>query len=240
VYVVTTMAGSGRRFRDAGFQRPKYMLEVRGRSLFSWSQSSLVGFRDAGYRWIFVVLRSDDAAPWIRNEAASAGIIDPTVVELDEPTDGQATTVLRAREAIGDPASPIVVYNIDTFVDPAWLRPEDVRGDGWIPCFPGKGDGWSFARTGEDGRVREVREKSRISDHASIGLYYFGSFRLYESIYRRHHGAGSAAERSERYVAPLYNTLIAEGGEVRIQELPPEAVHPIGTPDQLRAFAGDF
>jgi dTDP-glucose pyrophosphorylase len=237
VYVVVTMAGAGSRFRAAGYARPKYEIEVRGRSLFAWSQSSLAAFRDAGWRWIFVTRRQDDAAAFVRTEARSLNIHDPALVELETTTDGQATTVLHARAAIEEPSRPIIVYNIDTFVDPAHLRPSDARGDGWLPCFPGDGKAWSFVRLGPDGRVAEVREKRRISRHATIGLYYFNSFELYQSIYERHRSAGSDAERCERFVAPLYNTLIAQGGEVRIQTLPREAVHPLGTPAEVQAFS---
>ena len=44
--VVITMAGLGSRFKKAGYTCPKYMIEVRNRTLFVWSMLSLKGFAD--------------------------------------------------------------------------------------------------------------------------------------------------------------------------------------------------
>ena len=37
--VVITMGGLGKRFREVGYSIPKYMIEVRGKTLFEWSMS---------------------------------------------------------------------------------------------------------------------------------------------------------------------------------------------------------
>ena len=39
--VVITMAGLGSRFREVGYDVPKYMIEARGKTLFEWSMESL-------------------------------------------------------------------------------------------------------------------------------------------------------------------------------------------------------
>ena len=44
--VVITMAGLGSRFRKAGYNVPKYMIEVHGKTLFEWSMESLEGYYD--------------------------------------------------------------------------------------------------------------------------------------------------------------------------------------------------
>ena len=41
IYYAVAMAGLGRRFTEAGFSRPKYMLEAAGRTLFEHSVFSL-------------------------------------------------------------------------------------------------------------------------------------------------------------------------------------------------------
>src|ERR1035437_10357900 len=79
---------------------------------------------------------------------------------------------------------PLAIYNIDTYVDPAAMDFTQIRGQGWIPCFPGEGDKWSFAAADQNGRISEVREKLRISRHASVGLYWFDSFSRYEDAYK--------------------------------------------------------
>ena len=234
--VIITMAGFGRRFLDAGYTVPKYRIDAHGRSLFQWSMLSLRSFIEAGSRFVFVVRAADEAADFIRAEAEALGIGDPGIVEIDAPTDGQATTALHAAQAVRDHARPMLIYNIDTFVHPDTLPADAVRGSGWIPCFPAAGDHWSFARTDEDERVLEVREKVRISDHATVGLYWFDSFSRYEDAYQAYYSEVGRLELSERYVAPLYNQLIETGASVYVHQVPLDAVIPLGVPAEVEQF----
>ncbi len=43
--IVITMAGSGTRFKNAGYSMPKYQITVHGKTLFEWSMESLAAFR---------------------------------------------------------------------------------------------------------------------------------------------------------------------------------------------------
>ena len=207
--------------------------------LFDWSMTSLQAFRAAGWEFAFAVRRADAAGPFIRSRCEHLGLTAARILELDAATDGQATTALALAEA-ADPGQPFAVYNIDTFVDPLAMGPSMIPGGcaGWIPCFPGLGEGWSFARLEvPGGRVAEMREKTRISPHATVGLYWFATAARYIQAYHAYFGAGGREEKGERYVAPLYNQLILDGEDVRIAELALEDVGLLGTPAQVAAFA---
>jgi dTDP-glucose pyrophosphorylase len=235
-----TMAGFGSRFAAAGYKQPKYQIEALGMPLFDWSMLSLQGFQAAGWRFSFAVRRADGAADFIRQRCSRLGIEVARLLELDAPTDGQATTALALAEA-ASPSDPFAVFNIDTFVNLEKLQPATIPPgcDGWIPCFPGEGDGWSFARTDEDGRVVELREKTRISPHATVGLYWFRSVSRYTAAYSAYFSAGKGEEKGERYIAPLYNQLLADGDDVRITSLELADVGLLGTPAQVEAFMRD-
>ncbi|AFZ66499.1 NTP transferase domain-containing protein [Deinococcus peraridilitoris] len=237
VTVVVTMAGRGSRFREAGFEEPKYAIRVHERTLFDWSMTSLLQFARRGERFVFIALSEHKVGGFVRSAAARLDLGEVEVVEIDGVTDGQATTVLAAREHIG-PDDRMLVYNIDTFIDPVAVRPEEFSQPGWIPCFPGEGDGWSFARTDEHLRVLEVREKQRISPHASVGLYGFSSFGLYQAAYEAYYADPSRLERGEKYIAPMYNQLLAWNEPVSVSVIPAHAVYPLGTPQEVNAFAG--
>ena len=96
---------------------------------------------------------------------------------------------------------------------------------------------FKFAAADKIGRVTEVREKVRISQHATLGLYWFSSFDLYEHAYRTHYADNSRLEKGEQYVAPLYNKLIADGRAVYIEDVPVSAVVPLGIPADVERFA---
>lgn len=40
--IIITMAGLGSRFKKAGYNCPKYMIEAKGKTLFDWSMDSLL------------------------------------------------------------------------------------------------------------------------------------------------------------------------------------------------------
>lgn len=233
--VVITMAGFGNRFRDAGYPQPKYMIEARGATLFEWSMRGLQAFIDAGSPFVFVARAADQAGAFIRDRAAACGIGKVMLVELDSPTDGQATTARLAIPHV-EAQAPMAIFNIDTGVEPNLLRPGQAGGEGWIPCFRAPGEGWSFVRVDERGRAVEVREKRRISELATIGLYWFGSAALYRNAYDDYYRVPGREERGERYVAPLYNQLIGDGRTVTVSEIPFSSVTPLGTPAEVRSF----
>lgn len=230
------MAGFGQRFRNAGYTIPKYMVKVHGRTLFQWSLLSLANFIRSGAHFAFAVRAADNASGFIRSEASSLGIKSMILLELDAPTDGQATTAFMAAQSFDDPSAPILIYNIDTFVHPDSLSVEDVRGDGWIPCFKAEGDHWSFVKTDQHQRAIEVREKARISSDATVGLYWFASFEIFRETYDEYYSKKENIEQGERFVAPLYNLMIQNGKDVYISDIPLDAVVPLGIPSDVDKF----
>lgn len=231
--VVITMAGLGSRFRKAGYTVPKYEIVVRERTLFSWSMESLSGIDCKNY--IFIVRKEDNASGFILSECKALGIT-AEIIEIDYLTSGQAETAMLARPYWKQDEA-LLVYNIDTYVEAGEMTSKQFTGDGFVPCFEGEGDHWSFVKLGDDGAATEVREKSRISPFCTVGAYYFRSAELYEKLYNEYYSDSSNIEKGERYIAPLYNHLIKKGGKVFISNIPPEKVHVLGTPEEVRVFA---
>ena len=159
--IVITMAGLGSRFRKAGYTVPKYQIEVNGHTLFYWSMLSLTGF--ATKKYVFIVRKEDNASAFITEACREFGVYDPTILEIDHLTSGQAETATLAAPW-WDENEPLLIYNIDTYVEAGQMRDAQLKGDGFIPCFAGEGDHWSFVRlerqgggdTGEDSHLRQL------------------------------------------------------------------------------------
>lgn len=134
--VVITMGGLGSRFRKAGYKVPKYMIEAKGKTLFEWSMISLEGYKKDVAQYIFIAMKDEDLdiAGFVRSKCEELGIIDYHLILLDYLTDGQATTATLA-EKYWNSEHALLIYNIDTYVEPGQMNSEELRGDGFIPCF---------------------------------------------------------------------------------------------------------
>lgn len=240
---VFPMAGLSSRFAKAGYKRPKYMLDVGGRSLF-WHAVS--GFRRYfhTHEFLFVMRDVDGTPEFVERECARLGITAPRFVVLDAPTSGQAETVAEGiRQSGCDLEKPLTVFNIDSmrrhFRFPDHFDMDGV--DGYLETFTAPGDHWSFVRpcdgTSAEAKVAEVAEKTRISDLCSTGLYHFRTGRSFMEAYERTESIGlSDLQGGERYVAPLYNLLIEAGKDVRYHHIDADDVAFCGTPEEYDAF----
>lgn len=231
--VLITMAGLGSRFAAQGYTCPKYQIMANGRSLFDWSMLSMQAF--FGERFVFACLQSQDVA-WLRDAAQAVGIRDAVCVPRAELSRGQAETAFDALPDV-DPLSPLWIYNIDTYVTQGMSPGDLCSADGCLHVFESTDPGMSFVRYDTDGGVAEIAEKRVISRWATVGLYGFSSARAFADLYL------DAYERQqvqvvggERYVAPIYDLMLARGQRVIAPKLSSDAVHILGTPAQVLAF----
>lgn len=229
------MAGEGSRFRDEGIDKPKHRISIDGKSMFWYSMRSLNSFFNE--KFVFVCLETHNDHTFIKSECAQLGIEDYDIVEIPDITDGQATTVIKAKQQINSDES-ILIYNIDTYIEENVIKKEAVSGDGWVPVFRTEGNRWSFVKTDGE-RVNQVAEKERISDLATAGLYYFDSFDDYTAAYAEM-ADSVEQEYGEKYIAPLYNWLIEKEKIVHHKIIPKKCVHVLGTPEDLISFYPEF
>lgn len=233
------MAGRGARFLKAGYNCPKYMIEVNGRSLFEWSMDSLVDYNEHVSKYVFIVKKDDNSSQFIKDHITNYGIKNIEIVEIDCMTDGQATTCMLALSHC-DPDEAVMVYNIDTYVESGEMKYADILGDGHIPCFHADGDHWSFVKLDDTGKVVEVREKKRISDNCTLGAYYFSSANLYRQLYEEYYTDNMMMEKNEKFIAPLYNHMIEKGLTVSISIVDSNKVHVLGTPEELQKYVKEM
>lgn len=238
--VVITMGGLGSRFRKVGYSIPKYMIEVKNKTLFEWSMISLEGYKKQVDRYIFIVMRDDscDVETFIHSKCREMGFSNYNVIILDYLTDGQATTAMLA-DKYWNSEHALLIYNIDTYVEAGEMKSSELKGDGFIPCFQAEGDHWSFVRLDESGKVVEIKEKKRISNYCTVGAYYFKTCKLYKELYNEFYGKGNNLINGEKYVAPLYDYLLKQGGEIYISDINPSKVHVLGTPEEVQIFLGE-
>lgn len=229
------MAGRSQRFIEAGYTIPKYMIEVKEKTIFNYAISSLKNFIPKN-GFIFITDKNHFANEFVKNECAKLNIKKYKIIELEKTTDGQATTALLAESVIDDNNESILIYNIDTYVNPDALSPSLIKGEGWVPSFRAEGNHWSFVEFDEKDKVKKIEEKIKISDYATIGLYYFSSFNLFQLAYNNYFSNNPSLVIKEKYVAPLYKYLIDNLYSVYTSVIQRTDVNSLGTPKELAVF----
>jgi hypothetical protein len=240
--IVIPMAGLSKRFTDAGYDKPKFMLEAHGRSLFDHAISSFARYFETE-PFLFVARGGGGTGHFIASRCEALGLARWKTVLLDSPTRGQAETVALGVERAGaDPANAISIFNIDTF-RPGFEYPKFIDvADGYLETFEGEGANWSFVRPEAPGsdRVAQTTEKQPISRFCCTGLYHFARLSDFLDAYAGDKLlAPGALQAGELYVAPLYNRLIAAGLDIRFTVIPRDEVIFCGVPAEYESFLAD-
>ncbi|MDB5623853.1 MAG: hypothetical protein JWR39_2416 [Devosia sp.] len=227
INIVVTMAGAGSRFRSIGHSLPKPLIPAFGEPMYRHAARSLP--LHLAEKLIFIILDDEHAELLEADIASEFAPFNPITVRIPQITRGQAETLLAAEPEMAFNL-PVLVHNADSAFVCSSFEELYLTIDGGLHVFNSSEERWSYARTDEQDRVVEVREKVVISDKASTGTYYFrSSVQAFEL-------AGAAVEnneteRGEFYIAPLFNKMIAARQNVRV--IPVEAYVCYGTPADL-------
>lgn len=231
------MAGLSSRFTKAGYNVPKYMLNVDGNSVFYHSVNGFKKFFKS-LKIIFICRDIQDTHTFIHSECKKMGLIDYKIVELLEPTRGQAETVyLGLKQTDIKDDDSMVIFNIDTF-RPNFNFPHKMdlqEIDGYLEVFEAEGDHWSFVlpKNDKSNRVVETAEKNRISSLCSSGLYYFKDIAVYNSVFEKILDSDERVQ-NEFFVAPMYNYLIEKNKDIRYSKIDLSEIIFCGTPEEYR------
>lgn len=250
--IVIPMAGRGSRFLEAGYSEPKPFIDVAGRAMILHVVENLTPYEP--YRFIFLARKEHEE--YIRQHMSFA----TNVIYVDKVTEGAACTVLLAKELINTDC-PLIIANSDQLVvwndmdkvmwsghpnhGATWWQESDsiqdmlnearIRGrDGMIATFHATHPKWSYARVDElQGLVTDVAEKKVISNHATVGIYYYKYGQEFvtaaEQMIKK-----DIRVNGEFYVCPVFNEMVARGRNVGIY--PIHLMYGMGTPEDLTKY----
>ncbi len=235
--IVIPMAGLSSRFFKAGYDKPKYMLDAHGMSMFRHSVESFKEYFQQE-EFLFIVRDVYGTYDFVKNEIENMGILSYKIFVLEGETRGQAETVYLALKDMND-HQPITIFNIDTF-RPGFKFPMDAMNkDGYLEVFEGSGDNWSFIKLDSDDKTKVIKttEKTPISNLCCTGLYHFSDVNVYKEIFLEYSKRPESEwEKSELYIAPLYNLLIQRGCHIGFNKIKPEEVLFCGVPQEYIDF----
>ena len=233
--VLIPMAGAGSRFAAAGYTFPKPLIEVNGKPMIQVVVENL----NIEANYVFIVLKEHYEKYHLQLllNAIAPGC---KIVQVEGITEGAACTTLLAKEYIDNDA-PLVIANSDQFIE--WNSNECLYAfsaggvDGGIITFHSNHPKWSYAKLAEDGFVEEVAEKMPISDHATVGIYYWKRGSDYVK-YAEQMITKNIRVNNEFYVAPVFNQAIEDGKKIRIKDA--NRMWGLGTPEDLNYFTSHY
>lgn len=234
--IVIPMAGLGSRFTNAGYKKPKPLIDVAGKPMIVRVMGNL---QQPGAKFILLARKEHIES----NQELVAQIqsdFNAVFVPIDKLTEGTACTVLYARSHLL-PNEEVVIANSDQIIDNCFtefLHDAKSRNlDGSILTFIDAelNPKWSFAKIDSFGLVTEVQEKKAISEFATVGIYYFKrADELVDSIIQMI--IENDRVNNEFYTCPVYNYLIKKGKKIGIFNIEQSQMHGIGTPEDLNSY----
>jgi len=237
--VVIPMAGQGMRFKNIGITKPKFMIEVKNKTLFEWSINSLP--LEISKQIIFICLNEHkkfNIEQFIKKIMfKKCPKLNYKIIYIQNITRGQAETILHAKKWI-DPNNTLMIYNIDTHFNSTRLKLKiltlkNKNIDGLLGCFESNDEKLSFIELDNQGTVKLIKEKEKISNIASTGLYIFSHaedfFNASETMIKN-----NIIIKNEFYVSEIYNILLKSGKKSEVDIA--EEFIPFGTPDDIKKF----
>ena len=240
INIVLPLAGRGSRFAEAGYEKPKPLIDVNGEPMIKRVIENIKP-KQRDFNLTCICLKEH-----LCDELVD--VLEGNIVVLNEMTEGAAQTVLSA-QGFFDDVLPLVIPSCDQLVDididDFYNHAIEKQATGCLMTFNGNSPAYSYCKTEENGYVTQTREKEVISNHANVGIYYFQNGTDFIDCARLMIDA-NIRSKNEFYLAPVYNFLIdyyemfnvdnIYASHVLTYDIAPEKVHLIGTPEDLEKY----
>ena len=171
VNIVIPMAGSSCRFQKFGYKIPKFLLPIKNLLMIELLLNHIKP-KKYKYRFIIITLKKYlTQYPTIEEKLKLWGGPKTVILALDKKTEGQADTVLKAKELINK-TNPLMIVNCDQYfenfdIDTYLSSNYKSNIDGSIVTMKSSSDQLSYILYNKFGYVSKVVEKEVISDEAT-------------------------------------------------------------------------
>ena len=234
INIVIPMAGAGSRFADAGYIKPKPFIDVYGTTMI---ERVLDNLKLDNARYILIA-RDEHLVSEKASFERLRKKYNCEILTVDKLTEGAACTILLSCWLINND-EPLLLANSDQIVemDMSDFIHDSVERkiDGSILTFPANHSKWSYAKTDSNGHLVELREKEVISEHATVGLYYYQRGRDFVNSAIQMI-ANNDRVNNEFYTAPAYNYAVKKGLTIGIYGIEESQMYGLGTPEDLEVY----
>jgi len=188
INVIVPMCGESKRFTDADYTSPKYVLDVDGVPMYAAAVNSLN--LTVEHQLIFVV-NKQVSAEYNLNKNIKLHFPDAQIIELVNPTKGMAETVMKTRQHLEFRDRGSLVLCCDQLIDydsvayNEMLENPHIAGSLLTFKLKQPDPKWTYARIDLINQIVNVACKLPISDTPIVGIYHWTSSEwMYRDIAR--------------------------------------------------------
>lgn len=234
--IVIPMSGLGSRFKNAGVEIPKPLINVNNLTMIEHTIKSL----NISGKYFFITRLYENPEYNIQLENIFKNLgIDFVEIRLDYDQRGAADAALAAKEYINND-EPLLITNCDQILQ--WdsekflNAAENTDTDGTVVLYKSNSNKDSYAKI-VDNKIIKIVEKDPISEDALIGVHYWRRGKDFVSsatLSLMDH----AWDKKESYISETYNHLINEGMHIQPYTIPNNEYICLGTPEHVDEYIG--
>ena len=235
--LVLCMAGIYKRFREAGYTTPKFLLPWQGQTILKTILQEMLA--DNVFDQVLLVANQRDQVHEsvlrdllfsIKNQVHHGNII------FIPDTRGQAETAKIACEYLKQQAvkdERVIFHNIDTILTARHYQHYGdllMQYDGLIDVFASNKACYSYVQINDQRLVVKIAEKIVISSLATTGLYGFRSYQSYIAA------VNATDFQHEHYISDVYAYLLTQSAQFIVPEIfSHQQTIVLGTPAEYEA-----
>ena len=240
INVIIPMCGESKRFRDADYTVPKFVLDVDGVPMYAAAVNSLK--LTVPHRLYFVVNKAV-CKEYNLNKNIKLHFPDAEIIELVNPTQGFAETVMKTRHLVETDNTGSLVVCCDQIVEYDSERYNEMLGwkhiAGSLLTFhdESRDPKWTYARIDVIEQIVNVACKTPISDTPICGIYHWrNSIWMYRDIARIL--KNNIRTNNEFYLCDAASIAV-EHANKPWRSLAVDKMIPLGTPEDYEAYTNN-
>jgi dTDP-glucose pyrophosphorylase len=227
------LCGEGTRFKNNGYDIPKYLIPYHGAPMIYHAVETL---KIPGKIHFIVKVEHLKKYTYLEKMLLALG---NEIIPCYSATEGAAQTLLLSKNCIENLEAPFISVNCDQYLNwsPSLFLEELSKNTdtSYIVTYKENSNKCSYVKINNEGFVVEVREKKVISNDATVGIYHWARTGDFFEDANTMIETGSK-ENNEYYVAPVYNWTIRRGLKVKSFEVNSDQFWPVGTVEDLDYF----
>jgi len=239
--IIITLAGKSKRFYEAGYSKPKFILELKDKTILE----HVVSMFDTTNDDFYFVLNKEQNQEFPEIATFLNKIVNKSnLITIDAHDRGPNFSALQVKNIKKD--DELIISYCDFFVkwDYARFKREVYGYEAAIPAFKGFHPAsfgntfYAYMKLDNDDNLIELKEKSSFTEKrhlepASAGIYYFKNWSVFRKYAEKVEQNGYE-NLKEGYVSLLSNPMVKDGLKVKVTFV--EKFICLGTPEDYYQY----